>query len=226
MRIGTWNTAGRSSESEVLADLHLDIAVLPEWGSVPMQLPESANSSVGFGVAGKRGLAVAAWGEWSVSAPALSAIDGVVIGGVDVDGPVPFHLLAVGAYLSDNPQTNPVTEALDAWGEWASEKPLVVAGDFNTGGSWGEIRTGPMSHFPIVEELAARGLHSAYHIDRGRDQGVDEEPTHWHSRGGKFMIDHIFTPTGWPIDSVTVGSEEPWRQRSDHAPMVVDITPS
>jgi hypothetical protein len=27
----------------------------------------------------------------------------------------------------------------------------VVAGDFNTGGGWADIRTGPMSHFPIVD---------------------------------------------------------------------------
>jgi hypothetical protein len=225
MRIGTWNTADRTAARVHLADLNLDIAVLPEWGKVPMQFPESADTSVEFGVVGKRGLAVAAWGEWSVSAPELPAIDGVVIGGVEVDGPVPFHLLAVWSYLSDNPKTNPVIEALDAWGTWASEKPLVVAGDFNTGGWWQEIRTGPMSHFPIVEKLADLGLRSAYHADRGTDQGVEEEPTHWHSNGGAFMIDHIFTPVDWPIGSVTVGGEDPWRERSDHAPVIVDITP-
>jgi hypothetical protein len=226
MRLGTWNTAGWSSAHEFLDDLRLDIAVLPEWGEVPMQLPQSANTSVEFGVVDTRGLAVAAWGDWSVSAPELPTIDGVVIGGVDVDGPVPFHLLAVWAYLSDNPKTHPIIEALDAWDDWASEKPVVVAGDFNTGGSWQKKRTGPMSHFPIVEQLADRGLQSAYHVDRGADQGVDEEPTHWHSNGGEFMIDHIFTPTDWPISSVTVGNEEPWGQRSDHAPIVVDITPA
>ena len=225
MRLGTWNTAGRSSAQEFLAELRLDIAVLPEWGQLPMRPLESASSFIEFGEVGKRGMAVAAWGDWSVSSPALPAIDGVVIGGVDVDGPVPFHLLAVWAYLSGNPKTNPVIEALDAWRDWASAKPLVVAGDFNTGGWWQEIRTGPMSHFPIVERLADLGLQSAYHADRGADQGVDEEPTHWHSRGGAFMIDHIFTPTDWPIGSVTVGSDEPWRERSDHAPLVVDITP-
>jgi hypothetical protein len=226
MRLGTWNTADRTAAKAHLAELNLDIAVLPEWSKVPMQPPESIDTFVEFGEVGKRGLAVAAWGEWSVSAAELPAIDGVVIGGVDVDGPVPFHLLAVWSYLSGNPKTNPVIEALDAWEAWASEKPLVVAGDFNTGGSWQEIRTGPMSHFPIVERLADLRLQSAYHADRGTGQEVDEEPTHWHSGGGTFTIDHIFTPTDWPIHSVTVGSEDPWRQRSDHAPLVVDITPS
>jgi hypothetical protein len=191
-----------------------------------MQPAESADTWVEFGQVGERGLAVAARGEWSVSAPELPAIDGVVVGGVNVDAPVPFRLLAVWSYLSGDPKTNPVIEALDAWESWALEEPLVVAGDFNTGGSWQELRTGPKSHFPIVDKLAELGLQSAYHTDRGTDQGVDEEPTHWHNRGGTFMIDHIFTPTEWPIRSVTVGREDPWRQRSDHAPLIVDITPA
>jgi endonuclease/exonuclease/phosphatase family metal-dependent hydrolase len=194
-------------------------------GDVPMQRPGSADSFVEFGKAGERGVAVAARGEWSVRPAELPAIDGVVIGGVEVDGPVPFHLIAVWACLSGKPKTNPVIEALGAWGDWTSEKPLVVAGDFNTGGSWQEIRTGPMSHFPIVERLAELGLRSSYHAERGTDQGAAEEPTHWHSHGGKFMIDHIFTPSDWPIRSVMIGSEDPWRQWSDHAPIVVDITP-
>lgn len=226
MRLGTWNTAGRTAARAHLAELQLDVAVLPEWGKIPVQPPESAGAFVEFGEAGKRGLAVAAWGEWSVSAAELQTIDGVVIGGVDVDGPVPFHLLAVWSYLSGRPKTNPVIEALDAWEAWATEKPLVVAGDFNTGGWWQKIRTGPMAHFPIVDKLAELGLRSAYHADRGCGQGVDEEPTHWHSNGGAFMIDHIFTPTEWPITSVTVGGEDPWRGRSDHAPLVVETTPA
>jgi hypothetical protein len=54
MRLGTWNTADPTASKGYLADLHLDIAVLPEWGQVPMQFPESANTSVEFGVVGKR----------------------------------------------------------------------------------------------------------------------------------------------------------------------------
>lgn len=36
------------------------------------------------------------------------------------------------------------------------------------------------------------------------------------------MIDHVFTPKAWPIHSVTVGE----RDRSDHAPVLVDVEPS
>lgn len=226
MRLVTWNTANRvDPESPYLSELQVDLAVLPEWGKVPTRPPAWSTSFVEFGEFNKRGLGVAARGEWAVSAPELPEIDGVVIGGVQIDGPVPFRLVAVWSYLSESPKVNPVTEALDAWADWTSEMPLVVAGDFNTGGWWQDIRKGPMSHFPIVDRLASLGLRSAYHADRGTEQGLDEDPTHWHSHGGAFMIDHVFTPESWPINSVTVGEEVPWRDRSDHAPVVVDVTP-
>jgi len=83
--------------------------------------------------------------------------------------------------------------------------------------------TGPMSHFPIVDRLGALGLRSAYHADRGTEQGVREETTLWHTGGGSYMVDHIFTPSSWPISAVTVGNATPWRQRSDHAPLIVDL---
>ena len=223
MRIVAWNTAARvAPTSQHLIGLAPDVAVLSEWGKLPTLPPESATTYVEFGETNKRGLAVAAWGEWSVRAADLPEIQGVVIGGVDVDGPVPFRLLAVWCYLSGSPTLNPVIEALDAWADWTSAAPLVVAGDFNTGGAWHDIRTGPKSHFPIVDRLDSLGLRSAYHADRGTEQGVDEEPTHWHSHGGTFMIDHVFTPKDWPINSVAVGE----RDQSDHAPVVVDVEPA
>lgn len=102
----------------------------------------------------------------------------------------------------------------------------MVAGDLNTGGVWKDIRTGPMSHFPIVERLGELGLQSVYHVARCVDQGVDEEPTHWNNKTGPCMIDHVFTPTLWPILTVTVGPEGPWHQRSDHAPLIVEVDPA
>ena len=49
MRIGTWNTAGRDAARVHLAELHVDIAVLPEWGQVPMERPDAATSFIEFG---------------------------------------------------------------------------------------------------------------------------------------------------------------------------------
>jgi hypothetical protein len=190
-----------------------------------MRAPVSASSFVDFGETGRFGLGVAGFGEWTVSRAGVPPILGRVIGAVEVAGASPFRLVAVWSYLSGRPKVNPVIEALDAWEIWLDQGAVVVAGDFNTGGGWAHIRTGPMSQFPIVERLEAIGLHSAYHVDRSIQQGVGEEPTLWHTGGGTYMVDHVFTPSTWPILAVTVGGDDPWRERSDHAPVVVEVEP-
>jgi len=177
---------------------------------------------VAFGQAGEFGLGVAAFGEWAVSAADVLPISGAVIGAVEVQGPTPFKLVAVWACLSGRPTINPLVETLDAWPDWLAVGPIVVAGDFNTGGAWKDIPSGPMSHFPIVERLNEM-LHSAYHTDQAVEQGESEEPTHWNNRGGPCMIDHVFTPKDWGIFSVKVGQEALWRRRSDHAPLAVEL---
>jgi hypothetical protein len=223
VRVVSWNSRRSKGRDTRLAELAPDVAVLPEWAKVPMVGPATASSFVEFGAMAKVGLGVSAFGDWVVSLADVPPISGGVIGAVDVDGPLPFALVAVWSYLSGKPKVNPVIEALDAWGDWLADRAVIVAGDFNTGGGWTGIRSGPMSHFPIVERLHAMGLQSAYHSDRGLEQGVTEQPTFWSSRGVSYMIDHVFTPTTWPVMTVTVGSEDPWRHRSDHAPVVVDL---
>lgn len=224
MRLVTWNAnnRGRTTGSDSLTEIATDVAVLPEWSQLPMPRPIGASSFVEFGRSAKKGLAVASWGDWSVSAADVQEIDGVVLGAVDIAGPTPFKMIAVWTYLSGTPTVNPLTEALGAWRDWIGS-PLVVAGDFNTGCSWRDLTVGPMSHFPLVEQLDELGLHSAYHVANGVEQGIDEAPTHWHNSGRNCMIDHVFTPKDWQLASVAVGDEATWSSRSDHAPVIVDI---
>lgn len=227
LRLAAWNTARHSPGIKLdhLAHLSPDVAVLPELAWLPMAAPADADATfVDFGAPGELGIGVVAWAPWSVGRAEVPPIAGSVIGAVDVAGPVPFKLLAVWASLGDpRPKVSPVIEALDAWSGWHKGHDLVVAGDFNTGGHWGNIRSGPRSHFPIVDRLGELGLHSAYHSHRGAAQGHDEEPTHWHSRGGTYMVDHVFVPRPWRIHNVVVGAERPWRSWSDHAPVLVDV---
>jgi endonuclease/exonuclease/phosphatase family metal-dependent hydrolase len=40
------------------------------------------------------------------------------------------------------------------------------------------------------------------------------------------MSDHVFAPNSWTIREVRIGGEDPWRTRSDHAPMLADVVPN
>ncbi len=198
-----------------------DVAVLPEFGRCPINAPQG-RSLVGFGTAGRYGLAVAGWGDWTVRPADVPPIVGGVVGAVDVDGPTPFRLIAVWSYLSGRPppSVNPVIEAVDTWRDWLADGPVIVAGDFNTGGAWPAGSTHPsLDHFPIVERLAALGLRSCFHAFAGLEQGVGEPPTFFDNQGGTHCIDHVFAPAEWAVAGVEVGN----RDTSDHAPVIVDL---
>ena len=224
MRIVSWNTCAKPVENH-LVKLRPDIAVLPEWGSLPLTAPRDALSFAQFGEDGKRGLGVAAWRGWSVSEADVEPLPKGIIGAVDVAGPTTFKLIAVWPYLSKQLLTNPVMQALQLWADWVAEGPLVVAGDFNTGSAWTDCPA-YKDHPPIVAQLGELGLRSAYHDFHGVKQGVDEATTFVSSRWkSHHMIDHIFAPTDWTITGFEIGGEDPWLGRSDHMPLIADLEP-
>lgn len=226
MRLVTWNTAHRDRKTQLayLALLHPDVAVLPEFGWHPVAGPvgdQASYSFVSLGAEGELGVSVAAWGPWSVRTAEVGPLDGGVMGAVDVEGPLAFRLIAAWPYLSKRLPVNPIVEAVDKWSAWLKGYPVVVAGDFNTGGAW--VKKEPWKdHRLVVAALEGIGLRSAYHAHRDTAPGKDEVPTHWHNRYGPFHIDHVFAPVSWPIRDVSVGPADPWQSRSDHAPVLVD----
>ena len=223
VKLVSWNVKRRSEQ--YLLSLEPDVAVLPEWGELPMEAPRGASSFVEVGEDGRRGLGVAAWGDWSVSAAEVEPLPGKgVVGAIDVDGPTPFKLIAVWAYLSETLAVNPVLDAVDRWSDWIGAGPLLVAGDFNTGSAWRD-QPAYKDHPPIVERLALLGLRSAYHDHHGVEQGVDEATTFISSADGRYMIDHIFVPRTWTVASFEVGDVDTWRGRSDHMPLIAEVEP-
>lgn len=99
--------------------------------------------------------------------------------------------------------------------------PTVIAGDFNA--SWRNEH-----HLKNVENLAARGLVSAYHSFNGVAHNV-APPQHtsyfrWQPTAG-YHMDFLFLPEAWEIQSVDVGTFEnyPGRRLSDHVPLVASV---
>lgn len=206
---------------EELGRLRPDVAVLPELGDHPGPHPvgdAAPGSLVSFGTIGKRGVSAAGWGPWSVAAADVPALTGGVMGAVEVSGPLNFKLIAAWPYLSEPLEQNPIVEAVARWRDWIGDAPLVVAGDFNTGGAWIEDQPS-LDHRLVVAALEELGLRSAFHAFNRVEPGQDELPTHWHSRGGKHHIDYIFAPASWSITEVSIGDEARWKPLSDHAPV-------
>lgn len=70
------------------------------------------------------------------------------------------------------------------------------------------------------------GLISSYHTKKGVAYGQENEHTHFHNPGNKkpYHIDYCFVPKEWHINNVTIGKFEDWQGKSDHCPVIVDIS--
>ena len=94
---------------------------------------------------------------------------------VRVTGPVECNLVAVWAQNASagsirKHQLGPLRRAITKYKGFLSERPSIVAGDFNNNVIW--HRTGwRINHLNAVGALENLGLVSAYHQLRGEEQG-------------------------------------------------------
>lgn len=100
----------------------------------------------------------------------------------------------------------------------------MVVGDLNSSARW-DVWDRWWNHSDVVRELAALGLHSAYHAHRNELQGAEAAPTFYLQRklAKPYHIDYVFGGPRWVVKDVQVGSPEKWLQYSDHMPVVVDL---
>jgi exodeoxyribonuclease-3 len=154
---------------------------------------------------------------------------------VHIGGPVECNLLAVWAQnasggVSRKHQLGPLRRALSKYARFLTERPSIVAGDFNNNVLW--HRPGwRINHSSAVAGLAKFGLISAYHGLRGEAQGSELLPTlYWRDRrreGPTYHIDYVFLPSQWLalVTELTVGTYEDWcgSGLSDHVPILVDV---
>ncbi len=220
MRIVTWNCC-RGSVGEKLSAaerLRPDLLVLQE-----AQRPASEQANrLWFGDNPRLGVLVAGYGGTEVTpGPAGPGQSGHA---VIVNGPLPFHLLAVWT----KPEPSYVDGLLGAvrhHQDFLSDAPAVVAGDFNSNSIW-DRPNGSVDHSRMVQRLEGDfGLVSAYHASTGCAQGSERHPTHYFrwQEGSPYHIDYCFVPRAWRIEQVQVGGFEEWRSLSDHRPLIVDV---
>jgi exodeoxyribonuclease III len=240
MRIVIWNCnmAFHRKYQHLLA-LNPDVAVIPECANVEtlvVSAPEfHSTSSLWIGDNPRKGLAVFTFEDFTGTLSDDYTVDCPYIAPIKIEGAAAFNLLAVWACHnkknSYRERLGPLSRAITAYRSFIQEKSCLVAGDFNDNVLWDKPQR-PNKHSLNVEELTELGLTSAYHYQRGVEQGKEPEPTiYWRNRkleGPRYHIDYCFIPDEWTsrISWVTVGAFDEWvgSGLSDHVPLVVDVT--
>lgn len=240
MRLVTWNcNMALPRKWSALRALKPDVAVVQECAS-----PERLGSRIADLGPGRclwtgdnpnKGMALFAFGHWRLEPMGDRLADADYFLPARAVGPAAsFSLLGAWSTwrAADRLRASPgpLNNAMGALETLAASGDLIVAGDFNHNVRWDKPGWA-WNHGASVERLERLGLESAYHAERGLDQGAEAEPTiYWRNRtadGPSYHIDYAFIPAGLPKGSwrVTIGSHADWVAKglSDHVPVVVDI---
>jgi endonuclease/exonuclease/phosphatase family metal-dependent hydrolase len=145
-------------------------------------------------------------------------------------GPVEFDFFAVWACASDNRETRYIRQVhllLDYLEKEGFGGNVVIIGDFNSNAIW-DRHYRRRCHSDAVARLSNLGLRSAYHTVRGEEHGQESEPTLYFRKNARmgYHIDYAFLSASLlnAVKTVTVGERDVWIQRSDHMPVVVQLS--
>jgi len=240
MRVVSWNCNRALHEKwSLVIDLAPDILIVQEAATPEVlrdrgvPLPEQVHWVGGLE---HQGLLVVAFRDYKlrVADPYFPGLHWVLP--LHVDGPEAFTLLATYDLYTMSAQGDPdaaksdaLITALTRYRHLLDSGNVVLAGDFNNNKKL--YRPKESRYFaPTVAALDALGYVSAYHAHRHEAHGEETEPTYyqWFRQERPHHIDFCFVPVSWRIDDVVVGDYEPWvsHRRSDHAPVVVDVSPT
>jgi hypothetical protein len=220
VRLGTWNCDGALTQKwDVLDDLDADVMVIQECASTTVAEAEHRGWGACWRGTDPKGLAVVAKPGWELLA--LSSVGDWSLP-VRVSGPRTFTV--VGFWGLPRPVTGcSYTQQATLALKDVDRRPgdVVMAGDFNAYNHPG--------HTAFIDAMKARGMASAFHVDREELRDEESEPTYFHRwvAPGRIHIDLIFVPTKWPLESVTLGAFEDYvaKRISDHVPVVATVGP-
>src|SRR6185312_11762683 len=201
MRLITWNCKGAFARKHAsIVSLKPDVLVLPEaarmtglehvLGASPVNSVEWAGDNP------LKGLAVISYGEYSLRVH--EAYDPRLrwILPLDVDGPIPFTLIAVWAMPDEDTgrlYARCLFDACDTYRTLLESPRVVLAGDFNNNMSFDTPRH-PLKFATLLSTLDSFGLRSLYHLDRGCIHGAEPDPTFflYHRADKQHHIDFVF----------------------------------
>jgi hypothetical protein len=230
LRLVAWNCCMGPLERKLAAleTLAADIAVIPECP----RLTRSPGSTFWIGTNPHKGLGVVAKPPWRIARATRRRNLPRYVQPLRVSGPESFILWAVWACNdgAENRYVRGIHRAIDSSRQLLGSGPSVMLGDFNSNTIWDREHPAERGHSALVRKLEALGLASSYHSHYREDQGKETRPTFFEYRHAHrpYHIDYCFLPREWTgrITGVTVGAHGEWATRSDHMPLIVDLTPA
>jgi hypothetical protein len=226
MRLVTWNSCRGPCAQKVglLGTLRADIAVIQECAK-----PEAESASLlWFGDNPRQGIAVVARGDYRLKRLRRARAVPRYVFPVEVSGPHCFTLLAV--WTKDKQEYKYIRAAVRAvhlYRKLIESGPTVLAGDTNSNAIWDKQHPAGQNHSALVAQLAGYGMVSAYHAFFNEPHGKETRPTYYFlwQESKPFHLDYCFIPQQWmpAVREVSVEPFAPWKDHSDHRPLVVDI---
>jgi len=110
--------------------------------------------------------------------------------------------------------------------EFVQSDNVIICGDFNSNLIW--ERTGvDNNHQVVLDQLADKNIHSAYHHYFNEEQGKESIPTyyHYHKQDRPFHIDFCFLSQNLlnNLNRLELGDFNEWTALSDHVPMTIEF---
>jgi len=221
MRLVTWNCRHGALDDRLaeLQPLGPDVAVLQECSP-------SAGTGTWFPTTSRKGVGIWAAAPYTVRLVPCQALLHSVYP-VAIDGPEPFHLLAVWAQKLPS-YVHAVFAGLEAYSQFMMEAPTVVMGDFNSSPAL-QDSAARRAHDTLLARLREDwGLVSAYH--HWTDAVTESEmPTYYHKFDATagYHLDYCFVPRAWVsrLSRVSVAGAQEFTS-SDHRPLSVEVSPA
>ena len=235
MKIITWNcNMAFRKKADVILAYHPDILIVPECECIEKLIfgagSQTPDVILWFGNNRHKGLAVLAYNNLKLTPldghnAKLQMIVPISVSGGDFD----FTLFAVWANNPNDPDgqyIEQVWKAIHHYDHLLSAKRTILAGDFNSNTIW-DRKSREGNHSTLVNKLAEKNIHSAYHLHFNQEQGKEKHPTLYlyRHRNRPYHIDYCFLSADLAarLKSVKVGRHKYWTQFSDHVPVIVEI---
>ena len=206
MKLFIWNCQGAYRKKASLVPENSDIVIISECSKA-----DSTDAAIWYGDNERKGIAVfSKYKIELIEKPKFKYILPLRVNDT-------FTLLAV---WSQNMPTHRERYVGQIWGAVNFYECDIIAGDWNSNKIW-DYKDKVGNHSDVVNLLATKNIHSAYHSYFKEEHGAETRPTFYlyRNRTKPYHIDYCFISDKFKVASVEVIDAD----CSDHSPVLVSL---